>query len=84
MEYPLERQTRWHCARREPGYLYVRFDDRVDVYKLSEDQQDDTTDAIVAALEPTYRVAAGACTCEGYLYRSSCKHATRVREWDAG
>ncbi len=81
MEYPLTRQARWHCARREPGYLFVRYDDRVDVYKHAMGEA--TTDAIVAALEPTYRVTAGACTCEGYLYRSSCRHVNRVKDWDA-
>ncbi len=66
-------------------YVYVRFEDRVDVHKLaSVDLVGGVpVEMTISVAEPEYRVTAGACTCEGYLYRQGCRHVRQVEEWNA-
>lgn len=61
-------------------YVYVRFPDRVDVYKFTRAEvvEASSGEALLSVSEPRYRVTSGACTCEGYEFRQKCRHATWV------
>jgi len=66
------------------GYVYEVFRDRVDVYKFSLAE---VTQAalfgegpaeLLRVSAPRYRVTSGECTCDGYQFRQSCRHAEKV------
>lgn len=61
-------------------YVYVWFQDRVDVFKFTriEVVGSESGDALLASAKPCYRVQAGACTCEGYQFRGRCRHSAYV------
>lgn len=63
-------------------YVYLKFSDRVDVYKFSNETVMASMDSasLISVSAPVYRVQGGACSCEGYKYRSNCRHAQHVRE----
>lgn len=69
------------------AYVYVRFPDRVDVYKftfaeiVAAHHFGHGGEALIRDSVPRYRVQDGECDCEGYKYRSDCRHETRVRGW---
>ena len=67
-------------------YFYVRFLDRVDVFKVPtgssiEEYLDsaDGVESLIRVSQPRYRVAAGVCTCDGYHFRETCRHVKIVK-----
>jgi hypothetical protein len=88
--YPLERddaEVSRFTVRSEKRFIYVyrRYEDRWDIYKLSEK---DVLQAASSGLsgeslldgEPTYRISGGACSCPGFSYhRGMCSHMDEIK-----
>lgn len=71
-----------HDAAKGIVYLYVRFEDRVDVYKFTDSDLASTPltgEELISVSAPCYRVTSGQCSCSGYTYRGKCRHSERVR-----
>lgn len=88
MRYELQRSEKRvarnieHDAKNGKVYVYVRFDDRVDVYQFQEARLRDSDiggEELLSVTEPRYRVSGSSCTCEGYKYRQKCRHTERVK-----
>ncbi len=67
-------------------YVYVLYADRVDVLKMHDGtairKLIDThagMEKVIRVTQPRYRVSAGACTCDGYHFRETCRHATKAK-----
>lgn len=65
-------------------YVYVRFTDRVDVYKFGSHEIDVAPDwdDLIPVTTPRYRVSGGQCTCPGFEYRKDCRHVEKVKRWN--
>jgi hypothetical protein len=61
-------------------YLYIRYDDRVDVFKFTTDEivHAESADQLLSVTQPSYRVVSGQCNCEGFVYRKKCRHIERL------
>lgn len=92
MRYPLTRAEkplmwlRLDDAEQGVIYFYVRFLDRVDVFKIPmgssiENYLDSAAgvEDLIRVSQPRYRVAAGQCTCDGYHFRETCRHVKIVK-----
>ncbi len=61
-------------------YLYIRYDDRVDVFKFTKFEivAAESADQLLSAAQPSYRLVGGKCNCDGFTYRNSCRHSKRL------
>lgn len=62
-------------------YVYLRYLDRIDVYKFTVERitNAESGDELIRVTEPSYRIAGGECTCDGYTYRRKCRHTDRIK-----